>query len=79
MCDDDLIYTKKNVLIITSLGFLGGFLAGVFGLGGGVIYHPILLTMGLQPQVSAVCSLYLVGYGTMVATAVNALHSSINY
>lgn len=42
------------------LGFFGGFLAGAFGLGGGVIFNPILLTLGMPPKVASATGSYLI-------------------
>ena len=78
MCESDIIYTNKNVLKLVSLGFFGGFLAGAFGLGGGVIYNPILLTMGIPPTVAGACSLFLVGYSKVASTVVYALNNLLN-
>ena len=49
MADSDIVFTKKNLLILLCLGFFGGLVAGALGMGGGVIYNPILLSMGLPP------------------------------
>ena len=79
MTDSDIIFTTKNVLILVSLGFFGGFLAGAFGLGGGVIYNPILLTMGLPPTVAGACSLFLVCYSKVASTVVYSLNGLMNW
>lgn len=78
MSESDIIFTNRNVLMLVSLGFFGGFLAGAFGLGGGVIYNPILLTMGLPPTVAGACSLFLVGYSKVASTVVYALNNLLN-
>jgi hypothetical protein len=79
MTDSDIIFTPKNVIILVSLGFFGGFLAGAFGLGGGVIYNPILLTMGLPPTVAGACSLFLVCYSKVASTIVYSLNGLMNW
>jgi hypothetical protein len=78
MTESDIIFTSKNVLILVSLGFSGGLTAGAIGLGGGVIYNPILLTMGLPPQVSGACSLFLVGYSKLASTVVYLCNHVLN-
>jgi len=78
ICDSDIIFTKKNVLYLLALGFFGGLTAGAFGMGGGVIYNPILLTLGLPPQVAGACSLYLVGYSKIASIIVYAFNGIIN-
>lgn len=49
------------------LGFLGGWVAGALGLGGGAIYNPLLLTMGVPPAVSSATGLYLVTFSKLAA------------
>lgn len=49
LVDSDIIFNKKNITTLIVLGFMGGLLAGALGLGGGVIFNPVLLTMGLPP------------------------------
>ena len=79
MTDSDIIFTSRNVIILVSLGFFGGFLAGAFGLGGGVIYNPILLTMGMPPTVAGACSLFLVCYSKVASTVVYSLNGLMNW
>lgn len=50
----------KVLLYLMMLGFFGGFLAGAFGLGGGVIFNPILLTLGMPPKVASATGAYLI-------------------
>jgi uncharacterized membrane protein YfcA len=49
LVDSDIRFTNKNLASLIGLGFGGGIVAGAFGLGGGTIFNPILLTMGLPP------------------------------
>lgn len=49
LAESDITLTNKNVTMLLILGFMGGLLAGALGLGGGVIFNPVLLAMGLPP------------------------------
>lgn len=49
LVESDIVLTNKNITILILLGFMGGMLAGALGLGGGVIFNPVLLAMGLPP------------------------------
>jgi hypothetical protein len=49
LVESDIIFNRKNISTLIVLGFMGGLLAGALGLGGGVIFNPVLLTMGLPP------------------------------
>jgi hypothetical protein len=50
-----------------------GFAAGAFGLGGGSIYNPALLALGVQPRVAAATGMYLVMYSCVNACVVNGI------
>jgi uncharacterized protein len=78
MTEHDIVFNAKNIVILVLLGFTGGMLAGAFGLGGGVIFNPILLTMGLPPQVSGACSLYLVCFSKIASSLVYILNGKMN-
>lgn len=41
-----------NVFLILSLGWMGGFLSGMLGIGGGVIITPALMVLGVPPIVA---------------------------
>lgn len=79
MADSDIVLTTKNLLILLSLGFWGGLIAGALGMGGGVIYNPILLTMGMPPTVTGACSLFLICYSKIASTVVYTLNGIMNW
>jgi len=64
--------------VVTVLGFVGGWVAGALGLGGGSIYNPVLLSMGVPPKVSSATGLYLVSYSTFAASLIFILNDSLN-
>ncbi len=45
-----------NMLLILSLGGLGGLLAGMFGIGGGFLITPLLMFIGIPPAVAVATS-----------------------
>ena len=52
-----------------TLGFCGGWVAGALGLGGGVIFNPLLLAMGVPPKVSSATGMYIITF-SKIATCV---------
>lgn len=60
------------------LGFFGGVLAAALGLGGGIIFNPVLLMLGVPPQVSGAISLYLVFYGKVASCLVYVLNGQLD-
>ena len=64
---------------LVGIGFVGGFVAGAFGLGGGSIYNPAFLTLGVHPKVSGSTGMYLVMLSTINTCCVNFLNGYLNF
>lgn len=62
LADSDLIFEGKVLKKILGLGFGGGWVAGALGLGGGVIFNPLLLAMGVPPKVSSATGMYMITF-----------------
>jgi uncharacterized membrane protein YfcA len=60
------------------LGLVGGFISGALGLGGGTIFNPILLKMGMPPEVSSATSMYLVFYSTASSSFVYFIYGILD-
>lgn len=60
------------------VGAIGGLVAGALGLGGGSIYNPALLAMGIPPKVSSSTGLYLVTFSTLAASVVNYMNNNLD-
>ena len=54
----------SNMLIVA---ILGGLLSSFVGLGGGIIFGPLMLEFGVHPRVSSSTSMYMVMLSTLVA------------
>jgi uncharacterized membrane protein YfcA len=67
--DSDLRMTNnKTVITLVGLGFVGGFVAGALGLGGGAIFNPLLINMGVPPKVSSGTGMYMVMFSTLASS-----------
>lgn len=49
---------------LVTVAFIGGWVSGALGLGGGAIFNPVLLSMGIPPAVSGATGMYLVMFTT---------------
>jgi uncharacterized membrane protein YfcA len=76
---DEVIFEGKNLVLLVAIGFGGGFAAGAFGLGGGSIYNPALLALGVQPRVASATGMYLVLFSCINACVVNGLQGILNF
>jgi uncharacterized membrane protein YfcA len=65
----------RSLLMIS---FVGGLVAGALGLGGGSIYNPALLALGVDPRVAGSTGMYLVLFGTINSCVINFVHGSLD-
>lgn len=71
LAESDIRYSdKKRLSQLLFLGFIGGWVAGALGLGGGSIYNPALLAMGIPPKVSSATGLFLVKFSTFASVLI---------
>ena len=69
----DLIFEGRVLRVVLGLGFMGGWVAGALGLGGGVIFNPLLLALGVPPKVSSATGMYLITYSKIGACLIYIL------
>lgn len=67
LCSSD-IKIEGNMCKLISLSFLGGWVAGALGLGGGCIFNPLLLSMGARPTVASSSGMYMITFSTAAST-----------
>ena len=73
--DSDIRYDNRASLTkLIVLGFAGGWVAGALGLGGGCVYNPALLALGIPPKVSSATGLYLVTISKIASVLVYFLN-----
>lgn len=48
--EGDIIWSSKTkIFVITLVGFIGGLISAIVGVGGGIIFSPLLLSLDLHP------------------------------
>ena len=58
--------------------FLGGFVAGALGQGGGAIFYPVLLSMGVPPKVASASGMYMIIFSAGAAVMTYLFAGMIN-
>lgn len=58
---------------------IGGFVSGAFGLGGGSIFNPLLIEMGLPASVSAATGMYMVMVSSVATSVMYATYGTLDY
>ena len=76
--DGDVIFEGKALVIVISIGFVGGLVAGALGLGGGSIYNPALLSLGVHPRVSGATGMFLVLFSTINSCLINYMNGFLD-
>ncbi|GMF43385.1 unnamed protein product [Phytophthora lilii] len=65
----DIRWTQKTVVFFPLGCALGGLVAGMFGVGGGIITGPIMIEMGIVPEVASSTMALMILYSSAAATA----------
>lgn len=50
--DDDVVWDMKSLRFYGAFTFVAGIVAGLIGIGGGMVLGPLMLVMGINPRVS---------------------------
>ena len=75
----DLKFSPNVVRRLVSVAFAGGWVSGALGLGGGAIFNPVLLSMGIPPAVSSSTGMYLVMFTTFGSSITYSLQGTMNF
>lgn len=57
-----------NLYFLLGFSLLGGWVSGALGLGGGAIFNPLLLSMGVPPKVASASGMYMIIFATGSST-----------
>jgi uncharacterized membrane protein YfcA len=58
--------------------FIGGLVSGALGLGGGAIFNPLLLSMGVPPSVASATGMYMILFSTSGSSIVYIIYKMLN-
>ena len=68
-----------NLAFITIFAALSGFIGQIFAVGGGFIYGPMLLMLGVNPLVSSSTCLYMILFTNGVSFFQFAIYGQVNF
>jgi len=64
----DLHWDLKKTVIVGTVGFIAGLGAGLLGIGVGLVMNPVMLRMGVRPEVAAASSSFMILFAASFAT-----------
>jgi uncharacterized membrane protein YfcA len=75
----DLKWTAKKTALVCVTGLVSGIAAGVIGIGGGIIMNPVMLRLGIRPEVSTATSSFMVLFSSTISMLQYAIARKLNY
>ena len=74
----DIKYTSGNTLKLILFSFIGGWISGALGLGGGIVFNPILMSLGAPPAVATATGMYMISFSSAGSTTTYIAYGLIN-
>ena len=71
-------WTWPNVFKMMAVGCFGGLISGTLGLGGGVIFNPLLLELNVNPIVASSTGMYMVMFSTLSSWILFVISGTLN-
>lgn len=68
MSTGEVSWTPRNVVLYPAVCSLAGLVAGMFGIGGGIVKGPLMLEMGVLPDVAAASSATMILFTSISAS-----------
>jgi uncharacterized membrane protein YfcA len=80
LCKSDLMLEgeNSNKWLVLFMGFVGSWVGVTFGLGGGSIYNPFQISLGVNPIVAASTSMYMIMFASFTSTMMYLVWNKID-
>ena len=79
MVKSDVKFERKIVMKLVIFALLGGWVSGALGLGGGAIFNPLLLSMGVPPSVASSTGMYMILFSTAGSSITYLVFGTLNF
>lgn len=75
----EIVWDENNTIKYPCLAILAGLVAGMFGIGGGIVKGPLMLALGVHPQVSSATSACMILFTTGTSTLEYLIFGYLKY
>eukprot|EP00578_Thalassiosira_sp_NH16_P019798 CAMPEP_0181096552 /NCGR_PEP_ID=MMETSP1071-20121207/11095_1 /TAXON_ID=35127 /ORGANISM="Thalassiosira sp., Strain NH16" /LENGTH=371 /DNA_ID=CAMNT_0023178971 /DNA_START=431 /DNA_END=1546 /DNA_ORIENTATION=+ len=75
----DIRWDERNTIIYPSISIVAGLTAGMFGIGGGIIKGPLMLALGVHPQVASATSACMILFTSSTSTISYHIFGDLKY
>jgi uncharacterized membrane protein YfcA len=74
----DLKFKGLTLIRLLVISFFGGLVCGALGLGGGTVFNPVLISMGVPPKVSSATGKYMIMFSKASSSIVYIVYGQLN-
>ena len=79
MVDSDIRYDGTQLKALLFFAFVGGWVSGALGLGGGSIFNPLMISLGVPPSVSTSTGMYMIMFSTGASTMMYMSYGALDF
>lgn len=74
----DLSYKGRPLLLLLIFAFFGGWVSGAFGLGGGSVFNPLMIELGVPPTVASSTGMYMIMFSTFASSVIYITYGALD-
>lgn len=74
----DIRYSGRQLKLLLVFAFVGGWVGGALGLGGGSIFNPLMISLGVPPSVSSSTGMYMIMYSSAASTIIYLTYGTLD-
>ena len=78
LCNSDIKYRGRSLFYLLLFAFVGGWVSGAFGLGGGSVFNPLMIELGVPPTVSTSTGMYMIMFSTFASSVIYISYGALN-
>ena len=78
MVESDLQYSGRPLYLLMVFAFIGGWVSGAFGLGGGSVFNPLMIELGVPPAVSTSTGMYMIMFSTFASSFIYISYGALD-
>jgi len=75
----EIRWDERNTIVYPSLGITAGLVAGMFGIGGGIVMAPLMLALGVHPKVVSATSACMILFTSGMSTLCYLVFGYLKY
>jgi len=75
----DILWDETTTIIYPAFSIVAGLVAGLFGIGGGIVYGPLMLALGVHPEIASATSACMILFTSSTATVSYIVLGSLVY